>query len=83
MPDAAVTTPRTPRQWAAAFGATLRAARRRRGLTLAALGAQTGLDRGALSRIETGQRQITVHQYLRLHRVLGAAALPLPRWEGS
>ena len=40
-----------------AFGARLRAAREAKGLSLGQLARQIGLDKGALSRLETGQRR--------------------------
>ena len=53
----------------AQVGPRLRAMRRRRALTLAALSAQTGIGMSTLSRLESGQRRPTLELLLPLARV--------------
>ena len=54
-----------------AVGARLRALRRQRGTTLAALAAATGLSTSTLSRLESGQRRPSLEQLLPLARAHG------------
>lgn len=53
----------------AGVGPRLRALRRRRDLTLAALAAETGISVSTLSRLESGQRRPTLELLLPLARV--------------
>lgn len=72
--DAAGETVPGPVVHAILDGATpLRAWRRHRGLTLAALAAQTGVSKGYLSQIENGRKTGTLALFRRLAAELGAA----------
>ncbi|MFE2107603.1 helix-turn-helix domain-containing protein [Kitasatospora sp. NPDC059463] len=55
------------------MGPRLRAARERRGATLAAVGRATGISTSTLSRIETGRRSPTLDVLLRLSEEYGAS----------
>ncbi|MEU0567317.1 XRE family transcriptional regulator [Nonomuraea sp. NPDC005983] len=54
-----------------AVGPRLRALRRNRGITLAALAATTGVSESTLSRLESGQRRATLELLLPLARTYG------------
>ncbi|GAA3713625.1 XRE family transcriptional regulator [Nonomuraea antimicrobica] len=54
-----------------AVGPRLRALRRDRGITLAALAAATGVSESTLSRLESGQRRVTLELLLPLARTYG------------
>lgn len=61
---------RTSEAGGAAHGVQARALRLRRGLTLEALAAQTGLSKGHLSRFERGEKALSIAALLRLSQAL-------------
>lgn len=61
---------RTSEAGGPAYGVQARALRLRRGLTLEALAAQTGLSKGHLSRFERGEKALSIAALLRLSQAL-------------
>lgn len=65
------------------FGANLRAARERSGLTQAAFGREIGMDQSYLSRIEQGTVNLTVETMVQLANAVNADVLEMMASDAS
>jgi transcriptional regulator with XRE-family HTH domain len=83
-PSAAQRTPAQARETGASpleryLGSTIRELRRKHGLTIADISGRSGISRGMLSRIETGQTATSLDTLLRLAQGLGVSLSALFR----